>query len=169
MAKKKKQDDAPAADAEVTEGGGGGAAKSSKIVPIAAVLAMAFAGYGAFLKPAPTAAPAPTAMAFEEAAPAEGAIHELEEMVINLAGGDVTYLRVGIAIVLTEEEDPAMFEADQAIAKDVVIELLGTKESADFEAGPARQAVKQQLTDAMVEAYGDERVVRVLFTGLVMQ
>lgn len=166
MAKKKK-DDAEAATEEGQADGGGG--KGNKIVTAAAVGAFVLTGYNVFLKPAPTATAEPVVVEVVE--PADGAIHELEEMVINLSGdgGGATFLRVGIAIVLTEEEDPAMFAADEAIAKDVIIELLGAKRAEDLAAGPARQSVKQQLTDAMIEAYGEERVNRVLFTGLVMQ
>ncbi len=167
MAKKKK-DDAEATTDEAQADSGGG--KGNKIVTAAAVGAFVLTGYNVFLKPAPTATAEPVVVEVVE--PMDGAIHELEEMVINLSddgNGGATFLRVGIAIVLAEEEDPALFAADEAIAKDVIIELLGAKRADDLTAGPARQSVKQQLTDAMVEAYGEERVIRVLFTGLVMQ
>ena len=166
MAKKKKDDAEATSDDAAAEGGGG---KGNKVVTAAAVGAFVLTGYNVFLKPAPTATVTETVVV-EEAAPMDGAIHELEEMVINLSGNEgATFLRVGIAIVLTEEEDPALFAADEAIAKDVVIELLGAKRAEDLAAGPARQSVKQQLTDAMIEAYGEDRVIRALFTGLVMQ
>lgn len=138
--------------------------KDPKIMAVGAVL-VGLGAYQFVLKPAP----AETEATVEVAPPAEGAIHELDEMILNLNDEDNTYLRVGVAIVLTELEDPAMFEAEDAIAKDVVVEYLTSLEPKDFEPGEARQATKDTLTELMVEAYGEDRVVRVLFTGLVMQ
>lgn len=138
--------------------------KDPKIMAVGAVL-VGLGAYQFVLKPAPEE----TEAAVEEAPPAEGAIHELDEMILNLNDDDNTYLRVGIAVVLTELEDPAMFEADEAIAKDVVVEYLTSLEPKDFEPGEARQITKDQLSELMVEAYGEDRVTRVLFTGLVMQ
>jgi flagellar basal body-associated protein FliL len=71
--------------------------------------------------------------------------------------------------VLTDTEDPAMFEADQAIAKDVIVDYLGSRTTDDLAPGETRQETKDELSDLMVEAYGDDRVIRVLFTALVMQ
>lgn len=138
--------------------------KDPKIMAVGAVL-VGLGAYQFMLRPAPDE----TEMVEEVAPPAEGAIHELDEMILNLNDEENTYLRVGVAIVLTELEDPAMFEADEAIAKDVVVEYLTSLEPKDFEPGQARQATKDTLTGRMVEAYGEDRVVRVLFTGLVMQ
>lgn len=101
--------------------------------------------------------------------PVEGAIFELEEMVLNLEDENASYLRVGVAVVLTDTEDPALFEADEAIAKDVIVDYLGSRTAADLAPGEARQETKDELSELMVEAYGDDRVIRVLFTALVMQ
>jgi flagellar basal body-associated protein FliL len=138
--------------------------KDPKIMAVGA-LVVGLGAYQFVLKPAPEE----TEMVEEVAPPVEGAIHELDEMILNLNDEENTYLRVGVAIVLTELEDPAMFEADEAIAKDVVVEYLTSLEPMDFEPGEARQATKDTLTELMVEAYGEDRVIRVLFTGLVMQ
>ncbi len=101
--------------------------------------------------------------------PVEGAIFELEEMVLNLEDENASYLRVGVAVVLTDTEDPALFDADQAIAKDVIVDYLGSRTAAELAPGDSRQQTKEELSELMVEAYGEDRVVRVLFTALVMQ
>lgn len=153
MADDKNNDDAKSGKGKLIGGAVGG-------------VVLLLAAYQFVLKPAP----APEALAMvEELPPAEGAIHELEEMVINLDGEGASYLRVGVAIVLTEEEDPALFAADEAIAKDVVIGYLGTLSADELEAGEPRAAVKDELGALMIEAYGEDRVVRVLFTALVTQ
>ncbi|MDH4278372.1 MAG: flagellar basal body-associated FliL family protein [Acidimicrobiia bacterium] len=114
-------------------------------------------------------APPETEMVEADPDPVEGSIFELEEMVLNLEDENANYLRVGVAVVLTDTEDPAMFEADQAIAKDVIVDYVGSRTSADFAPGQPRQQTKEELSELMVEAYGEDRVVRVLFTALVMQ
>jgi len=114
-------------------------------------------------------APPETEMVVEDPEPVEGAIVELDEMVLNLEDENASYLRVGVAVVLTDLEDPALFEADEAIAKDVIVDYLGSRTSEDFAPGEARSDTKEELSELMVEAYGDDRVIRVLFTALVMQ
>ena len=122
-----------------------------------------------FMLKAPDEVPMDDAVSVEEEASMEGAIYELEEMVLNLDEEDVSYLRVGVAVVLTETEDPTLFEADQAIAKDVIVDYLGSRSAVDLAPGEMRQKTKDRLSELMVEAYGEDRVVRVLFTALVMQ
>lgn len=114
-------------------------------------------------------APPETEMVEPDPEPVEGSIFELEEMVLNLEDENANYLRVGVAVVLTDIEDPATFEADQAIAKDVIVDYVGSRTAADFAPGEPRQQTKEELSERMVEAYGEDRVVRVLFTALVMQ
>lgn len=162
MAKKKDKD--KGGDDE--EEGKKGPLKNPKILGIAGIVVAGLA-YQFVLKPPPPTEEDPAAM--EEVAPVEGAIVELEEMILNLDDPDVNYLRVGVAIVLTETEDPKLFEADSAIAKDVIVDYLGSLSAADFAAGEARNATKEELGKRMIEAYGEDRVMRVLFTSLVMQ
>ena len=138
--------------------------KDPKILGIGGVIIAALVYQFALKAPPPE-----TEMPEPEPETVEGPIVELEEMVLNLEDEDASYLRVGVAVVLTELEDPAMFEADQAIAKDVIVDYLGSRTAADLAPGEARQATKEELSKLMVEAYGEERVVRVLFTALVMQ
>lgn len=138
--------------------------KDPKILGIGGIVIAALVYQFALKAPPPE-----TDMVEADPEPMEGAIVELEEMVLNLEDESANYLRVGVAIVLTDTEDPALFEADQAIAKDVIVDYLGSRTAAQLAPGDARQQTKEELSELMIEAYGEDRVVRVLFTALVMQ
>lgn len=159
MADKKKGD----ADAEEDEDeGGGGKAK----MIVGAVLALG-AVYNFVLKPKPVdeelmADPVEVELI-------EGEIFQLEELVLNLEDDDVGYLRVGIAIILEEGILAADFEAESAIAQDVAVSYLSAQKSEDLRSATGKVALKEEMSLLMREAYDDEMVIRVLFTGLVMQ
>ena len=105
----------------------------------------------------------------EEIELVEGEIFQMEEMILNLSGEGNGFLRIGVAVVLEEGTMAADFEADAAIAKDVAVQYLSSLSSDDLATPEGRQAAKDELGTRMREAYDDEKVVRVLFTALVMQ
>lgn len=156
-------------DEEEEEEGGGG---KKKIIMIVGGLAVVGAAYNFVLKPAPP----PDDMAMVEEEPEEivvieGEIVELDEMILNIpdAEGQRGFLRIGLAIVLAELEVAKDFEAESAIAKDVAVQYLSGLTQEDL-LGPENQTmVKEKLTELVREAYGEERVSRVLITALVMQ
>jgi flagellar FliL protein len=149
-------------EAEETEEGGG--KKKLIIMVVAGVLALGGV-YNFVLKPAPPAEP----MAMVDPEPVEGEIIELPEMVINLDDPDVSYLRVGVALILEEGTAAADFEAESAIAKDVVLEDLSGRSAEELRTAAGKQKVKDELSIKLRAAYDDEKVIRVLFTVLVMQ
>lgn len=150
---------------EEEEGGGG----KKKIIMIVGGLVALGAVYNFVLKPSPP----PDEMAMvepEEIEPVEGEIVELDEMILNIGGEeDTVFLRVGLALVLEEMIVAKDFEAETAIAKDVAIHYLSSIERDQLRTEAGRQKVKDDLSMLVREAYGDEKVVRVLFTALVMQ
>ncbi|MGI9615203.1 MAG: flagellar basal body-associated FliL family protein [Acidimicrobiales bacterium] len=154
MAKKKSD------DAEEEEGGGG---KKKIIMAVGAVAALGLV-YNFVLKSEP---PPPEEMAMVDVEPVEGEIVELPEMVVNLEDDEVTYVRIGVALILEEGTLAADFEAESAIAKDIVLDTVSSLTAADLRG--SRQDVKDDLSVKVREAYGDEKVVRVLITSLVMQ
>ena len=156
MAKKKNDDED---DAE--EGGGG---KKKMIIMVVGAVAALGAVYNFVLKSEP---PPPEEMAMVDEEPIEGEIIELPEMVVNLQDDDVTYVRIGVALILEEGTLAADFEAESAIAKDIVLDTVSSLQADDLRGN--RQAVKDDLSMKVREAYGDEKVVRVLITSLVMQ
>ena len=158
------------ADEEEEEEGGGG---KKKIIMIVGVLAIGGAAYNFVLKPSPT--PEELAAAEEEAAAmeeeiVEGEIVELEEMILNIGDAENPgFLRIGIALVLDELTLSADFEPESAIAKDVAIQYLSSVSMDQLRSPEGRQLAKDELGMLIREAYDDEKVVRVLFTALVMQ
>jgi len=163
--------DDPDIDEDEDEEEGGG---KKKLVMIVGGLAAAGAAYQFVLKPAPV----PPAEAAPVEAVAEptvttmvaGEIVELEEMILNIGGQDASgYLRIGMAIVLEEGIAPADFEAEVAIAKDVAVHYLSAQEPASLRSPEGRDAAKAELSTLIREAYGNEKVMRVLFTSMVMQ
>ncbi|MFT7597595.1 MAG: flagellar basal body-associated protein FliL [Acidimicrobiales bacterium] len=154
----KKKDDG---DEEAEEGGG---KKGLMIKAGGGVLALGLV-YNFVLKPAPP----PDAMAMVDVAPIEGEIIELPEMVINLKDDEVSYVRVGVALILEEGTLAADFEAESAIAKDVILDDLSSRGAAELRTAEGKQVVKADISEKVREAYDDAKVVRVLFTILVMQ
>ena len=154
MAKKKSDDDAE------DEGGG----KKKLIIMVVGGLAALGGVYNFVLKSEP---PPPEEMAMVDVEPVEGEIVELPEMVVNLQDDEVTYVRIGVALILEEGTLAADFEAESAIAKDIVLDTISSLQADDLRGN--RQAVKDDLSVKVREAYGDEKVVRVLITSLVMQ
>ncbi len=141
----------------------GGGKKKMIVMVVGAVVALG-AVYNFVLKSDP---PPPEEMAMVDEEPIEGEIIELPEMVVNLQDADVTYVRIGVALILEEGTLAADFEAESAIAKDIVLDTISSLQADDLRSN--RQTVKDDLSMKVREAYGDEKVVRVLITSLVMQ
>jgi len=90
-------------------------------------------------------------------------------MVINIDDDSVQYVRVAMAIILEEGTLAADFELEAAIAKDVILEDLSGRSADQLQSAQGKQDIKAELSETLREAYGDEKVIRVLFTALVMQ
>lgn len=155
---------------EEEEGGGG----KKKIIIVVLLLAIGGGVYNFVLKaPPPTEEELAEAEALAaEAEPIEGEIAQMEEMILNIEAdeeGNGTFLRIGLALVLEEGVLVADFEMQDAIAKDVAVQYLSSINSESLRSAEGRQAAKDELAVLIREAYGDEMVVRVLFTSLVMQ
>ncbi|MCP3993175.1 MAG: flagellar basal body-associated FliL family protein [Actinomycetia bacterium] len=156
-------------EAEDEEEGGGGGKK--KLILIVLVVVVLGAVYQFVLK-----SPAPEELdgAMPEAIPAEpdpveGEIVEMEEMILNIGGDGSGYLRIGLALILEEGTAAGEFESELAIAKDVAIQYLASLSDDQLRSTEGRQQAKDDLSMLIREAYGGEKVVRVLFTALVMQ
>ncbi len=148
---------------EEEEGGGKGGKIKFVVIGLVALGAI----YNFVLKPAPEE----TEMLAEpmEVELIEGEIFQMEEMVLNLEDPDVGYLRIGLAVVLEEGVLAADFEMESAIARDVAVTFLSAQTVEDLRSATGKVEIKEELSMLMREAYGDEKVIRVLFTGLVMQ
>jgi flagellar basal body-associated protein FliL len=154
-----------AADAGDEEEGGGG---KKKIMIVGGLLA-AGAVYNFVLKKPPPEEPMTPEEIAAAAEPVEGEIVPMEEMILNLSGADAGYLKITLAIVLDELTLAADFEAELPIAQDVAVQYLSAQTPEKFTTPEGRQAAKDELSALIKEAYDGEKVVRVLFTSLVMQ
>jgi flagellar basal body-associated protein FliL len=160
MPKKKKEEEE---EEEEEEGGG-----KKKVIMIVGGLAAAGAVYNFVLKSPPPEEDAEAEMA--EVEPEEGEIVELEELILNIgAGDDEGYLRIGLALVLEEGLAAGDFEAEVPIAEDVAVQYLSSQTPEQLRSQGGKEAAKEELSLLIREAYGDEKVIRVLFTSLVMQ
>jgi flagellar basal body-associated protein FliL len=155
----KTADDAP--------GKGQGGKNKKLLLGLAAVAALGGA-YKFVLAPKPPAE-AEAGDVAAEVAPVEGEILELPELVINLADPETRYARIGLALVLEEGVLAEEFELEAAIAKDVALGYLSSFTYAQLRDPAVKQQAKDELSHQIRAAYGDEKVVRVLWTVLVMQ
>ena len=123
---------------------GESATKSGKkklLLLVLAVVAAAAAGAWFFVLP--------LGEATAEEAPVPGAVLALEPVAVNLAGGG--YLKVGIALQLTEEAGAAEEELDGTKASDLIIAHFSQAQPADVTG--AREALNEALGQRIIEAY----------------
>lgn len=139
-----------------------------KKLAILAVVVLAAAAYQFVLnKPA---ADDPAAASGEQAAPEEGAVVPLPELVVNLADlEDIRYLRVGVAVVLEKGVDAKKIEPELPRISDVVIDLASERTFDELRTPGAKQQLRDDLSAAARAEFDDEMVVRVIFTTFVMQ
>ena len=117
-------------------------------------------------------APAPAAESKADEPPGaieEGDVVALPELVLNLADEEPRYLRVGIALILEAGTPTEAVKEELPIASDVAVDVLSAKTYAELHRPNAKQAVKEELSAKVREAFHDEKVARVIFTSFVMQ
>lgn len=152
-----------AAPEQADETTGGKTGKKKKLIAIVAVLAVvAAAAVYFFVLPKKASA--------AEAAPKPGTVVALESTSLNLAGGH--YLRIGIALQLTEEGSAGGHGAsdgpDGSQAKDLIIATFSGKKIETLNNAKEREALKQELAKKIGEAYHHD-VMDIYFTEFVTQ
>ena len=128
--------------------------KPIKLIAFVLVLVIA-AGAGYFLVFAPKSK--------GEAAPKAGAVLPLESQQINLAAGH--YLRLGIALQLTEKADT---EVDGSKALDAAIDVFSGLTVEQVTKAGGREALKKRLLTDVEHRYEDD-VMDLYFTEFVTQ
>ncbi|HVQ93272.1 MAG TPA: flagellar basal body-associated FliL family protein [Mycobacteriales bacterium] len=125
--------------------------KKKLIIIVVAVLLLGGGGYFMFGKKKPVAAPKP------------GAVVAMEAITINLTGGH--FLKLGLAIQATAvvKEVP-----DGSKALDLAIAELSNRSVAELSTNKARETIKAELKEKVIEAYEGE-VMDLFFTEFVMQ
>jgi flagellar FliL protein len=115
------------------------ATKFKWVAVVLVVLVAGAVGYLALLKPSS-----------EDAKPTPGEVLALEPIQVNLAQG--RYLRIGIALQLTEETA----EVDGSKALDATIKQFSGTSVGELSNDKTRRALKEQLERTVVEMYQDE-------------
>ncbi len=142
---------------------------AQKLKPVAVIIAAA-AGYKFFLAPTPATTPAATEQVAAAAVKVEeGPIVTIPELVLNLAGNETHYLRVGAALVLEKGADAEHFAKEIPLASDVLVDVLSEKTPAELKEAGAKAKLKEELSEKVRAAYHGKTVVRVVFTSFVMQ
>ena len=154
MAKSKTDDDAKA---------------KSKLPKIVIGLVLLVVAYKFVLAPKKDASANATGAAGAAAEVKEGEVMSLPELTLNLADAQPRYLRVGIALILQAGTSTESMKSDAPIASDVAVDVLSARTYAELHAPGAKQAVKDELSKKVREAYDGKKVARVIFTSFVMQ
>ncbi len=141
----------------------------AKLKPVLVIIAVV-AGYKYVLapKPATIVASGVSAAAVEKPVE-EGSIVTVPELVLNLAGSERHYLRIGTALVLEKGVDPKSFAEEIPFASDVLVDVLSEKTPDELSKPGAKTELKTELSEKVREAFNGKKVVRVLFTSFVMQ
>lgn len=123
-----------------------------------------------FLKPAPEAAEASEAA--EPAAPVvavEGEIAEVGTMTVNLSSEQLSFARVGVALVLAEGGVASEVEPRFALFRDKAISEIAQWGPADLRTPAGHQLLRDGLSEAALEVWPDGGVLRVVLTELLVQ
>jgi flagellar FliL protein len=140
---------------------------SKKLMPVFVLLGAA-AAYKFVLAPKPAEKPAAGVGAAAETI-VEGPVVTLPEQVLNLAGDENHYLRIGVALILEEGTSAEHMEEELPIASDVVVDVMSAKTPEELRDPEAKTVAKEELSEKVREAYHDAKVARVIFTTFVMQ
>ena len=147
-----------------------GAKAKSKLPKIIVGVVIVAVGYKFFLAPKKDATASAAAKSGVEAEVKEGEVMALPELTVNLADKDKSrYLRVGIALILEAGTSTEHMKNEAPIASDVAVDVLSARTYDELHAPGAKQAVKEELSKKVREAYHDGKVARVIFSSFVMQ
>ena len=165
MAKKKRKKRGGEEEDESEETGGG---RGKLLIGLVGLALAGGAVYQFVLAPAPEAEGA--AVDVVEEAPEEGLIFPMAEIVVNLADDtESRYLRIGMALVLEEGVTLEEIEPESPRAIDAAIDYLSDQTFAALRQPGSKTVVRDDLSARIRAAFGDEMVLRVLLTTLVMQ
>lgn len=163
------------AEEETGEEEGGGKGGSKKLILIlVAVLVLGGGGVGAFLALGGSGNEEDGEFEDEEEFEDEGegvlpaAVLPLETFIVNLQVKG-SFLKTTIQLEFAEPTLPPTVESDIPKIRDSVIRILSSKESADILSPDGKEALRQDLRDAVNETLGAEDVTQVYFTEFIIQ
>jgi flagellar basal body-associated protein FliL len=99
----------------------------------------------------------------------EGAVVDVAEMTLNLAGPQTHYARVAFAAVLDEKADESKVKLRFPLLKDAAITEVGTFTAEVLRTPEGVEQLRERLTEQAVALYSEGEVVRIVLTELVVQ
>jgi flagellar basal body-associated protein FliL len=99
----------------------------------------------------------------------EGAVVDVAEMTLNLAGPQMHYARLSLAAVLAEKADEGKVQLRFPLLKDAVISEVGTFSAEVLRTPEGVEQLRQRLSERAVALYPEGEVLRIVFTELVVQ
>ncbi len=116
-------------------------------------------------------APAPDTLAGEHAVPgAEGAVHLIDNLVLNPAGsGGTRFLLASVGLQTSSAVANDMITKREVEARDVVLAVLGAKHVEELAEISNREKIKLELKAALDSVFGPGVVRRIYFPQFVIQ
>jgi flagellar FliL protein len=143
-------------------GKGGRSGKLKLLVPVVLLLGAGLAAKSLLLgSPAQKAEAKPKKQ--------EGAIVTMDPVTVNLADAGFHYARVGFGIVLTTTASSKEVEERLPLFKDQAISTVGGFQSRVLKTVEGQDELRHRLTEVAFELYGEEEIVKVILTEIVVQ
>lgn len=155
----------PTAATPETEAGKGGRSPLL-LVGVAVVVTLAIAAAAFFLL---GGSGADASEEEEEPVPVEGAVVDVAEMTLNLAGPTISYAKVSFAAVLLDGVEEATVQGRFALLKDAAISELGTISADSLRTPEGVEELRSRLSARAAAIYPEGEVLRIVLTELVVQ
>ena len=103
-------------------------------------------------------------------ADASAAVHIIDNLVLNPAGsGGMRFLLATIGVQMSDAAAKEAIRRREVEARDVVLNVLGTKKVEDLSDIANRETYKQEIKSALGKLFGPESVKAVYFSQFVIQ
>jgi flagellar FliL protein len=160
-------------EGEATEKSGG--SKKIIIIAVVAVLLLAAIGAGVFFALSSGKSEGSHDAAEEEVSEeavdehaAGGAVLPLETFIVNLQVKG-SFLKTSIQLEFAEPQLPPTMEKDVPKVRDAIIRILSSKAAADILSVEGKEALREDLIEAINQSLGSEDVVDAYFTEFIIQ
>ena len=144
------------------------------IIIVVIVLLMGMFGAGFFILWSKISQiPPPSAsgeLAVEEEQNTMGPLYDMSTMIVNLADkGGKRYLRVTMALELSDVEVQASIETKLPLIRDAILMILPTKKYDDINTTEGKIGLRNELIEKINEFMGEGKVKNIYFTEFVVQ
>jgi flagellar FliL protein len=99
----------------------------------------------------------------------EGVIVTMDPVTVNLADAGFHYARVGFGIVLTTTANSKEIEERLPLFKDEAIRAVGGFQSRVLKTVKGQDELRHRLTEVAFKLYGEEEIMKVILTDIVVQ